>query len=89
MVLHGALAQAASIKCPHCGVTYGDSNGKKGHSKKNFIRCLYTADHDLANALIRIDTVTNERNEANNKVAELQDKVNELEKKLGSKKIEE
>lgn len=48
MGLTGRLGQIAIRICPHCRSEYGK------HSKKNFIRCLYTADYNLYNATIKI-----------------------------------
>lgn len=60
--LTGALLGISSIKCPHCGRTYGDVGSRKGHSKKQYMRCLYTADYDLANASVEIDKLKKELN---------------------------
>ncbi len=48
MVLTGVLFQIASKQCPHCKKTYGK------HSKKGFMKCLYTANYNLYNAVIEI-----------------------------------
>jgi len=40
MPLTGKLKQVSVRKCPHCQTEYGE------HSKKQFMRCLYTADYN-------------------------------------------
>ncbi|KKN13483.1 hypothetical protein LCGC14_1005770 [marine sediment metagenome] len=49
MPLTGTLKRVAEDECPHCRKQYGK------HSKKAFIRCLVTADYDLANAIVMIE----------------------------------
>ncbi len=41
MPLTGKLKQVAGHKCPHCQTEYGE------HSKKQFLRCLYTSDYNF------------------------------------------
>ena len=41
MGLTGALKEISGKKCPHCHKKYGD------HSKKRFMKCLYTANYNL------------------------------------------
>jgi hypothetical protein len=50
MGLTGTLRDISSKICPHCNKQYGDANGQKGHSKKQFMKCLYTANYNLYNA---------------------------------------
>lgn len=44
MGLTGTLKRISTQKCPHCKKEYGK------HSKKSFMRCLYTANVNLYNA---------------------------------------
>jgi hypothetical protein len=39
--LTGALKKVGIRKCPHCKDEYGN------HSKKQFLRCLYTSDYNF------------------------------------------
>ncbi len=41
MGLTGALKEISGKKCPHCRKEYGR------HSKKQFMKCLYTANYNL------------------------------------------
>ena len=41
MGLTGALLEISGKKCPHCRKVYGK------HSKKQFMKCLYTANYNL------------------------------------------
>jgi len=59
MGLTGTLKQIATKTCPHCGKQYGDGGGKKGHSKKQFMKCLYTANYNLYNAVLKIKELEN------------------------------
>lgn len=52
MGLTGTLLQISTRQCPHCRKDYGK------HSKKQFMRCLYTANHNLYSAAIRINELT-------------------------------
>jgi hypothetical protein len=61
LALTGALKKVAEHKCPHCEKDYGR------HSKKQFLRCLYTSDYHLYDLI--------------QKYNELQAKHNELTKK--------
>ena len=60
MGLTGALFGVSKQVCPHCKLTYGEVNGKKGHSKKQFMKCLYTANVNLYNAVIENNILRNE-----------------------------
>jgi len=53
--LPAALRQIAKQICPHCNRQYGDIDGKKGHSKKQFMKCLYTANYNLYNVVIELN----------------------------------
>lgn len=55
MGLTGQLAQVAVKTCPHCNKEYGK------HSKKGFMRCLYTANYNLYNAIIENNKLKNEK----------------------------
>ncbi len=54
MGLTGTLFQIASKQCPHCKKTYGK------HSKKGFMKCLYTANYNLYNAVMEIQDLKGE-----------------------------
>ena len=41
MGMTGALLEISVKTCPHCRKKYGD------HSKKRFMKCLYTANYNL------------------------------------------
>lgn len=41
MPLTGTLKEIGKRKCPHCKEEYGE------HSKKQFLRCLYTSDYNF------------------------------------------
>lgn len=45
MGLSGALKEVALKKCPHCKKEYGK------HSRKQFMKCLYTANYNLYHLL--------------------------------------
>ena len=49
MALTGALKQVALKVCPHCNKEYGR------HSKKGFMKCLYTANYNLYNVVIELN----------------------------------
>ena len=49
MGLTGVLKQVASKVCPHCSKEYGK------HSKKGFMKCLYTANYNLYNVAIELN----------------------------------
>lgn len=49
MGLTGALRQVALKICPHCNKEYGK------HSKKGFMKCLYTANYNLYNVVIELN----------------------------------
>ena len=51
MGLTGTLKRISTQKCPHCKKEYGK------HSKKSFMRCLYTANVNLYNATQQIQTI--------------------------------
>jgi len=49
MALTGVLRRVASKVCPHCNKEYGK------HSKKGFMKCLYTANYNLYNVVIELN----------------------------------
>ena len=49
MGLTGALKRVALETCPHCNKEYGK------HSKKGFMKCLYTANYNLYNVVIELN----------------------------------
>ena len=55
MGLTGTLAQVAVKECPHCQKEYGK------HSKKNFMRCLYTANYNLYNVVVELNELKMEK----------------------------
>ena len=61
MGLTGVLKKVSEKTCPHCNKPYADYNGMKGHSKKQFIKCLYTANHNLYNAILEIDRLKSKK----------------------------
>lgn len=52
MGLTGALKEISGKKCPHCKKTYGH------HSKKQFIKCLYTANYNFYHLLQEYEKAT-------------------------------
>jgi hypothetical protein len=52
MGLTGALKEISGKKCPHCKKEYGK------HSKKQFMKCLYTANYNFYHLLQEYDKVT-------------------------------
>ncbi len=52
MGLTGALLEISGKKCPHCSKTYGK------HSKKQFMKCLYTANYNFYHLLLKYNKVT-------------------------------
>ena len=65
MGLTGALFGISKQICPHCKQTYGEVGGKKGHSKKEFMKCLYTANFNLYNAVMEINRLKSELEKLN------------------------
>lgn len=61
MGLTGTLKQISTQKCGHCNKPYGDTKDGKGHSKKQFLRCLYTANYNLFEAIEEIDRLKNQK----------------------------
>lgn len=61
MGLTGTLKDISYMKCIHCDKPYGDVGGKKGHSKKQFMRCLFTANYNLEEAMKEIDRLLNQK----------------------------
>ena len=57
MGLTGTLKQISLRQCPHCNQEYGK------HAKKQFMRCLYTANHNLYNAIIENNELKQEINQ--------------------------
>ncbi len=55
MGLTGLLREVSVKTCPHCKKEYGK------HSKKGFMKCLYTANFNLYNAHIEIQKLKNEK----------------------------
>jgi len=55
--LTGILRQIAIQKCAQCKKEYGK------HSKKGFMKCLYTANYNLYDAIIRMDQLNQTINE--------------------------
>ncbi len=49
MGLTGVLRQVSLEICPHCNKEYGK------HSKKGFMKCLYTANWNLYNIVIELN----------------------------------
>lgn len=49
MGLTGTLRRVALETCPHCNKEYGK------HSKKGFMKCLYTANYNLYNVVIELN----------------------------------
>lgn len=49
MGLTGVLKQVAIKICPHCNKEYGR------HSKKGFMKCLYTANYNLYNVVVELN----------------------------------
>jgi len=49
MGLTGVLREIATKECPHCNKEYGK------HSKKGFMKCLYTANYNLYNVVIELN----------------------------------
>jgi len=64
--LTGALKKVAGHKCPHCQKDYGE------HSKKQFLRCLYTSDYHLYELI----TKHNELQEKYNKLTKEEESDN-------------
>lgn len=54
MPLTGVLKTVGSRKCPHCKNEYGS------HSKKQFLRCLYTSDYNYYNLAQQYNTLIEE-----------------------------
>lgn len=54
MPLSGMLRKVANHKCPICGKEYGN------HSKKNFMRCLYTSNYHMNEMLVELDKYKND-----------------------------
>lgn len=52
MGLTGALKEISGKKCGHCKKKYGD------HSKKQFMKCLYTANYNLHRMVQEYDRIT-------------------------------
>jgi hypothetical protein len=52
MGLTGALKEISVKKCPHCKKEYGR------HSKKQFMKCLYTANYNLYHLIQEYNKVT-------------------------------
>jgi|FLOH01.1.fsa_nt_gi hypothetical protein len=78
MGLSGALLEIASKTCPHCKKQYGDTNnGKKGHSKKQFIKCLYTANYNLYHLLQEYNKTTAELDKMSGEIKEKLVKVDD------------
>ena len=59
MGLTGALKEVAEKECPHCKKKYGE------HSKKGFMRCLYTANFNLYNVIMELKNLKDEINKSN------------------------
>jgi len=55
MGLTGALKRIATQVCPHCNKEYGR------HSKKGFMKCLYTANYNLYNVVIELNQLKSEQ----------------------------
>lgn len=55
MGLTGALLAISRQTCPNCKKTYGKVGNVKGHSDKQFMKCLYTANFNLYNAMMEIN----------------------------------
>jgi predicted transcriptional regulator len=53
MGLNGTLKQISMQTCPHCRKEYGN------HSKKSFIKCLYTANYNLYHLATELNTLKN------------------------------
>ena len=49
MTLTGVLRQIGASKCGHCQKLYQD------HSKKGFIKCLYTANWNLYQCMAKLE----------------------------------
>lgn len=54
MGLTGTLRIVSTKMCPQCNTAYGK------HSKKQFIRCLYTANYNLYNVMIDLQELRKE-----------------------------
>ena len=54
MPLTGALKKISGHSCPHCKKEYGD------HSKKQFLRCLYTSDYNFYKLVTEFNNLQNE-----------------------------
>ncbi len=55
MGLTGVLRKVALEVCPHCNKEYGK------HSKKGFMKCLYTANYNLYNVVIELNQLKSEK----------------------------
>lgn len=55
MGLTGTLKRISTQKCPHCKKEYGK------HSKKSFMRCLYTANVNLYNITQQLEIISPNR----------------------------
>ena len=53
MGLTGTLRIVSTKKCPQCNTEYGK------HSKKRFMKCLYTANYNLYNVIIELESYKN------------------------------
>ena len=62
MPLTGVLKQVSSRKCPHCKDEYGD------HSKKQFLRCLYTSDYNFYELATKYNQLVEKYNQLEEKV---------------------
>ncbi len=56
MPLTGVLKKVGNHKCPHCKNEYGL------HSKKQFLRCLYTSDYNYYNLAQKYNELIEEFN---------------------------
>jgi hypothetical protein len=71
MGLSGALLEISTKKCPHCKKTYGK------HSKKQFMKCLYTANYNLYHLLQEYNKTTEELKKLDGTAKEALAKVEE------------